>query len=71
MSLFIAFFLFSFSCVTITYILSKFILNINYGSNPIIFLLAVIPFLIIVNGIGIIIPAIFKEEVAGTIISNL
>ncbi|ASW42475.1 ABC transporter permease [Clostridium isatidis] len=72
LSLFIAFFLFSFSCVTITYLLSKFILNINYGSNPIIFLLAVMPFLIIVNGIGIIIPAIFKEEeISGSIISNI
>ena len=56
----------------VTYILAKLLLNINYGSNPIIFPLAVIPFLILVNGIGIIIPAIFKEEeTAGTIINNV
>ena len=56
----------------VTYILAKLLLNINYGSNPIIFPLAVIPFLILVNGIGIIIPAIFKEEeTTGTIINNV
>lgn len=72
LSLFMGFFIFSFTSVMVTYILAKLLLNINYGSNPIIFPLAVIPFLILVNGIGIIIPAIFKEEeTTGTIINNV
>ena len=62
LSSFIGFFLYSFGTLMITYLISNFILKVNYGDNLFILPLATIPFLIIVIGIGIIIPMIFKEE---------
>lgn len=72
LSSFIGFFLYSFGTLMITYLLSKFILKINYGDNLFILPLATIPFLIIVIGIGLIIPMIFKEEeISGILIQSI
>ncbi|WP_195264239.1 ABC transporter permease [Clostridium sp. 1001275B_160808_H3] len=69
---FLGFLIYSFGTLMITYILSNIIFDINYGRNLLIVPLAMIPFLIIVIGIGIIVPMIFKEEeVSGTIIQNV
>lgn len=72
LSSFIGFFLYSFGTSMITYLISNFIFNINYGDNLLILPLAAAPFLIIVNGIGIIIPMIFKEEeISMSLIQNI
>lgn len=69
---FLGFLIYSFGTLMITYILSNILFDINYGKNLLIVPLAMIPFLIIVIGIGIIIPMIFKEEeVSGTVIQNV
>lgn len=72
LSSFIGCFIFSYSVALINYILSNILFNINYGENLLIMPLAMIPFLIIVNGVGILIPLIFEEDkVANTIIQNV
>lgn len=69
---FLGFFIFSFMSVMITYLLSNFIFNINYGNNLLIMPLATIPFLIIVIGLGIIITSLFKaNEIANTILQSV
>lgn len=69
---FLGFLIYSFGTLMITYTLSNILFDINYGENLLIVPLAMIPFLVIVIGIGIIIPMIFKEEeVSGNIISNV
>lgn len=72
LSSFIGCFIFSYSVALINYILSNILFDINYGENLLIMPLAMIPFLIIVNGVGILIPLIFKEDkVANTVIQNV
>lgn len=69
---FLGFFIFSFMSVMITYLLSNFIFDINYGNNLLIMPLATIPFLIIVIGLGIIITSLFKaNEIANTILQSV
>ncbi|WP_066894450.1 ABC transporter permease [Clostridium nigeriense] len=72
LSSFIGFFFFSFGVSLITYILSSILFNINYGDNLLVMPLAMVPFLILVNGIGTIIPIIFKDnKVSSIILQNI
>lgn len=72
LSSFIGFFIFSYGVSLITYILSKILFNVNYGDNLLIMPLAMIPFLILVNGLGTMIPMIFKDDkVSVTILQNI
>lgn len=72
LSTFIGCFIFSFAISLVTYTLSNILFNINYGDNLLIMPLAMIPFLIIVNGLGTIIPIIFKDDkISGTILQNI
>lgn len=69
---FTGYFMFSFGVSLTTYILSSILFDINYGNNLLVLPLAMIPFLIIVNGIGTIMPIIFKEnKVASIIVQNI
>ena len=69
---FIGFFIFSYGVSLITYILSNILFDVNYGSNLLIMPLAMIPFLIIVNALGTIIPMISPDDkVAATILQNI
>lgn len=69
---FIGFFIFSYGVSLITYILSKILFNVNYGDNLLIMPLAMIPFLILVNGLGTMMPMIFKDDkVSVTILQNI
>lgn len=69
---FTGYFMFSFGVSLTTYILSNILFDINYGNNLFIMPLAMIPFLIIVNGIGTIMPIIFKDnKAASTILQNI
>lgn len=65
---FIGFFIFSFGASLVTYILSNILFNINYGDNVLIVPLAMIPFLILVNGLGTIIPIIFESDKTSRVI---
>jgi ABC-2 type transport system permease protein len=72
LSSFIGFFIFSYGVSLITYILSKILFNVNYGDNLLIMPLAMIPFLILVNGLGTMMPMIFKDDkVSVTILQNI
>ena len=72
LSSFIGFFIFSYGVSLISYILSKILFNVNYGDNLLIMPLAMIPFLILVNGLGTIMPMIFKDDkVSITILQNI
>ncbi len=72
LSSFIGFFLYSFGTLMVTYLLSNIIFDVNYGENLLIVPLAMLPFLTIVIGVGIVIPMIFKEEeISGTLIQNI
>lgn len=69
---FIGFFIFSYGVSLITYILSNILFDVNYGNNLLIMPLAMIPFLIIVNSLGTIIPIISSDDkVAVTILQNI
>lgn len=69
---FIGFFIFSYGVSLITYILSNILFDVNYGNNLLIMPLAMIPFLIIVNALGTIIPIISSDDkVAVTILQNI
>lgn len=69
---FAGFSIFSFGVSLTTYILSNILFDINYGKNLFVIPLAMIPFLIIVNGIGTIMPIIFKDnKAASTILQNI
>ena len=69
---FIGFFIFSDGVSLITYILSNILFDVNYGNNLLIMPLAMIPFLIIVNALGTIIPIISSDDkVAVTILQNI
>ncbi|VYT90249.1 ABC transporter permease [Clostridium tertium] len=72
LSSFIGFFIFSYCVALINYILSNILFDINYGDNLLIMPLAMIPFLIIVNGIGVLIEIILKDDkVANTLVQNI
>ncbi|MCF0149063.1 MAG: ABC transporter permease [Clostridium sp.] len=72
LSSFIGYFLFSYGVALITYILSKIIFDVNYGDNLLVLPLAMIPFLIIVNGLGTIIPMLSEDDkVFTTILQNI
>ncbi|MGG7144867.1 ABC transporter permease [Clostridium nigeriense] len=72
LSSFMGFFIFSYGVSLITYILSKILFNVNYGDNLFIMPLAMIPFLILVNGLGTMMPMIFKDDkVSVTILQNI
>lgn len=69
---FMGFFIFSYGVSLITYILSNILFDVNYGNNLLIMPLAMIPFLIIVNALGTIIPIISSDDkVAVTILQNI
>ena len=72
LSSFIGYFLFSYGVALITYILSSIIFDVNYGENLLVVPLAMIPFLIIVNGLGTIIPMISDDDkVSSPILQNI
>lgn len=72
LSSFIGYFLFSYGTSLITYILSSIIYDVNYGDNLLVLPLAIIPFLIIVNGLGTIIPMLSEDDkVFPTILQNI
>lgn len=72
LSTFIGCFIFSFAVSLVTYTLSNILFNVNYGDNLLIMPLAMIPFLILVNGLGTIIPIIFEDDkVSVTILQNI
>lgn len=72
LSSFIGFFIFSYGVSLSSYILSKILFNVNYGDNLLIMPLAMIPFLILVNGLGTIMSIIFKDDkVSVTILQNI
>lgn len=72
LSSFIGYFLFSYGVSLITYFLSSIIFDVNYGDNLLILPLAIIPFLIIVNGLGTIIPMISDDDkTSATILQNI
>lgn len=72
LSSFIGCFIFSYSVALINYILSNFLFDINYGKNLLIMPLAMIPLLVIINGIGVLTQVIFKDDkVANPIIQNV
>ncbi len=69
---FIGFFIFSYGVSLISYILSNIMFDINYGDNLLIMPLAMIPFLIIINSIGTILPIIINNnKVAETTIQSI
>ena len=72
LSSFIGYFIFSFGVSLVTYILSNILFNVNYGDNLLIMPLAMIPFLILVNGLGVVVPIIFEnDKVPVTILQNV
>ena len=72
LSSFIGFFIFSYGVSLITYILSYIIFDVNYGDNLLVLPLAMIPFLIIVNGLGTIISMISDDDkVSAAILQNI
>lgn len=72
LSSFIGFFIFSYGVALTTYILSYIIFDVNYGDNLLVLPLAMIPFLIIVNGLGTIIPMISDDDkVSVAILQNI
>lgn len=72
LSSFIGFFIFSFGMSLITYILSNILFDVNYGDNLLIMPLAMIPFLILINALGTIMPMAFQnDKVSITILQNI
>ena len=62
---FIAYSIVSFACTTFAYLIAKFALGVNYGTNILILPLAAIPFITLVISLGIFLCLVLKDEERG------
>lgn len=67
---FIGYSVFAFSTTTLAYLISKFILGINYGNNILILPIAALPFITLVISLGMFLSIVLKDEDRGEIIGS-